>query len=67
LAAAADDFGGADRVPREALTVGLRTLETAREVLVLVTGEEKAQALREMLEGPSGRTRPRRCCAAIRA
>jgi hypothetical protein len=54
ISAAAGDFGGADRVPREALTVGLRTLEIAREVLVLVTGEEKAQALHEMLEGPAG-------------
>jgi glucosamine-6-phosphate deaminase len=52
IAAAAGDFGGADRVPREALTVGLRTLEAAREVFVLVTGGEKAQALHEMLEGP---------------
>jgi glucosamine-6-phosphate deaminase len=58
IAAAAGDFGGPDRVPREALTVGLRTLETAREVLVLVTGEEKAQALREMLEGPVGPRAP---------
>jgi glucosamine-6-phosphate deaminase len=54
IAAAAGDFGGAERVPREALTVGLRTLEAAREVLVLVTGAEKAQALHEMLEGPAG-------------
>lgn len=52
IAAAAADFGGAARVPREALTVGLSTLRTAREVLLLVTGEEKADSLRAALEGP---------------
>ena len=54
IEAAAADFGGAGGVPREALTVGLRTLRAAREVLLLVTGEEKAEALLEMLEGPAG-------------
>jgi glucosamine-6-phosphate deaminase len=47
---AAPDFGGLDGVPREALTVGLRTLLSARELLLLVTGEAKAEALRAMLE-----------------
>jgi hypothetical protein len=54
IAAAAPDFGGAERVPREALTVGLRTLLAARELLLIVTGAEKAEALREALEGPIG-------------
>ena len=49
---AAGDFGGLDRVPRRALTVGLRTLLSARELLVLVTGEGKAPALRAMLLDP---------------
>jgi glucosamine-6-phosphate deaminase len=52
--AAAESFGGRSLVPREALTVGLRTLRAAREVLVLATGEAKAEAVREMLEGPAG-------------
>lgn len=47
---AARDFGGLDAVPREALTVGLRTLLSARELLLLVSGEAKAEALRAMLE-----------------
>ena len=38
-------------MPREALTVGLRTLLDARELLLLVSGEAKAEALRAMLEG----------------
>ena len=53
IADAAADFGGVENVPQEALTVGLSTLLTAREVLVIVTGEEKASALHGMLEGPA--------------
>ena len=58
IAAAAADFGGAERVPREALTVGLRTLLAARELLLMVTGAEKAEALHEALEGPIGPDAP---------
>jgi glucosamine-6-phosphate deaminase len=47
---AAGDFGGLERVPEEALTVGLRTLLAARELVMLVCGESKAGALRAMLE-----------------
>ena len=35
---AAADFDGLEKVPREALTVGLRTLAEARELLMLVSG-----------------------------
>jgi glucosamine-6-phosphate deaminase len=52
IADAAPGFGGERNVPREALTVGLSTLIGAREVLVIVTGAEKAEALHGMLEGP---------------
>jgi glucosamine-6-phosphate deaminase len=58
IAAAAPDFGGADQVPREALTVGPRTLLGAREVLLLVTGAEKAASLQASLEGPVGPEAP---------
>ncbi len=52
---AAGDFGGElEAVPREALTTGLRTLRDAREILLLATGEAKAEALRAMLEGEPG-------------
>jgi glucosamine-6-phosphate deaminase len=47
---AQEAFGGLDRVPREAITVGLRTLAAARELIVVVTGGAKAAALRAMLE-----------------
>ena len=48
---AAHAFDGLGGVPHEAITVGLRTIAAAREVIVLVTGRSKARALRAMLEG----------------
>lgn len=51
---AAPDFGGLDKVPRDALTVGLRTLAEANELLMLVSGAAKATALRAMLEEEPG-------------
>jgi hypothetical protein len=51
---AAADFGGLEHVPTHALTVGLRTLLAARELLMLVTGAPKAEALRSMLLAPPG-------------
>jgi glucosamine-6-phosphate deaminase len=51
---AAAEFGGLERVPTHALTVGLRTLLAARELLMLVTGAGKAEALRSMLLAPAG-------------
>jgi glucosamine-6-phosphate deaminase len=52
IAHAAADFGGAEHVPGEALTVGPRTLLAARELLPLVTGADKASALWSALEAP---------------
>jgi glucosamine-6-phosphate deaminase len=51
---AAAEFGGLERVPTHALTVGLRTLMAARELLVLVTGAGKAEALSSLLLAPPG-------------
>jgi glucosamine-6-phosphate deaminase len=43
---------------RVALTVGLGTLYRARELLLLAIGEERAEALRAMLEDPIGHASP---------
>ena len=51
---AAAEFGGVEEVPETALTVGLRTLAAARELIMLVSGPTKAEALRAMLEGEAG-------------
>jgi glucosamine-6-phosphate deaminase len=46
-------FGGdAARVPAEALSMGMASIVRAREVLLLATGVEKAEAVAGMIEGP---------------
>ena len=40
-----------DRVPKQALTMGVGTVLDAREVLIVICGEEKAMALQKCLEG----------------
>jgi glucosamine-6-phosphate deaminase len=49
---AAPAFGWLGAVPERALTIALGTLLGARELLLLVTGAEKAAALRGMLDLP---------------
>ena len=45
-------FSSMDEVPRYAITMGIGTIMEARELLMLVTGESKAEALRAAAEGP---------------
>jgi glucosamine-6-phosphate deaminase len=45
-------FGGADNVPKQALTMGVGTILEAREILMVVTGEKKASILAKATEGP---------------
>jgi len=42
--------GDVDKVPRTALTVGVGTVMDARQVLIIVSGHNKAHALREAVE-----------------
>lgn len=50
-------FGGdIDRVPRQALTVGVATVLEAREVVVLALGRRKARAVQQCVEGPYSHT-----------
>jgi glucosamine-6-phosphate deaminase len=48
---AAADFFGEDNVPREAITMGVGTILEAREILILATGEHKAEIVRRSVEG----------------
>ncbi len=48
---AAADFFGEDNVPREAITMGVGTILEAREVVLIATGEHKAQIIRRAVEG----------------
>jgi glucosamine-6-phosphate deaminase len=52
IASNAGYWGGAHRVPREAITCGMRQLLAARETLLLVSGAHKREILRATLHGP---------------
>lgn len=52
LQANARFFAPGETAPRHALTMGAGAIFSARHILLLVTGEEKAQALRALLHGP---------------
>ena len=43
--------GDLARVPREALTMGMRSILSARTIVLMATGEGKAEAVRAMVEG----------------
>jgi glucosamine-6-phosphate deaminase len=46
-------FGGdVDRVPREALSMGMATILHARRIILIATGKSKAPAVRRMVTGP---------------
>jgi glucosamine-6-phosphate deaminase len=47
----AADFFGEENVPREAITMGVETILEAREILILATGEHKADIVRRAVEG----------------
>ena len=48
---AAADFFGEENVPREAISMGVGTILEAREILILATGEHKADIVRRAVEG----------------
>ena len=45
-------FASADDVPRQAYTMGIKTIMQARKILLIVSGEDKAQILYDVLNGP---------------
>ena len=48
---AAADFGGDQATPRHALTMGVRSILTARRVILLAWGQHKADIVRQAVEG----------------
>jgi glucosamine-6-phosphate deaminase len=48
---AAADFFGEENVPREAITMGVATILEAREIVLIATGEHKADIVRRAVEG----------------
>ncbi len=47
---AASDFFGEENVPRQGITIGVRSLLAAREIVLLATGEHKASIVRRAVE-----------------
>src|SRR5436190_6906660 len=45
-------FGGEEKVPRRAITMGVGTIIEARRCLLLATGESKAEVIAQAVEGP---------------
>jgi glucosamine-6-phosphate deaminase len=45
-------FGGPDKVPRRAITMGVGTILDSRRCILLVTGDSKASVVAKALEGP---------------
>jgi len=45
-------FGGPDKVPRRAITMGVGTILEARRLILLATGSEKADIVAKAVEGP---------------
>jgi glucosamine-6-phosphate deaminase len=48
----AASFGGEERVPRRAITMGVGTIIEARRCLLLATGASKAEVIARAVEGP---------------
>lgn len=44
-------FNSIDEVPTQALTMGIGSIMRARKILLIATGENKAQAVQQMVEG----------------
>ncbi len=47
---ASSSFFGEENVPREAITMGVGTILSAREVILMATGEHKARTIRRVIE-----------------
>src|SRR5260370_6797679 len=45
-------FGGEDKMPRRAITMGVGTIIEARRCILLATGETKAEVVAQAVEGP---------------
>lgn len=49
---AVNTFGSLDKVPTNAVTVGISTILGAKEIALIVWGEDKAKSLYDVVEGP---------------
>jgi glucosamine-6-phosphate deaminase len=47
-------FNSLEEVPTQAITMGIASIMQSKEILLLVSGEKKSQALKQLLEGDVG-------------
>jgi glucosamine-6-phosphate deaminase len=52
------DFGGLAKVPRRAITMGVKVLMEAKRVVLIAWGEHKAHIIQEAVQGPVTETVP---------
>lgn len=52
IAASRADFGPGEKPPEYAISVGIRTIMLAKRILLLASGEDKAEILARALQGP---------------
>lgn len=48
---AADDFGGMEKVPTQAITMGIQTIVQAKQIFLLALSERKAEIIQKALKG----------------
>ena len=51
-------FGNADTAPAQAITMGIKTILSAKKIVLLASGKNKARAVRQMVEGSIGAACP---------
>ena len=51
-------FASADEVPKTAITMGIGTILEAKQILLLATGKDKAEAVRRSLQDPASEDVP---------
>ena len=48
---AASDFHGIDNVPKRAITMGIKTIKSAKRIVLMAWGNKKAEIIKEAVEG----------------
>ena len=48
---AINDFGGIEKVPTQAITMGIKTITQAKEIILLALSQRKAEIIQKALEG----------------
>jgi len=52
IAANTKFFGNADDVPKQAYTMGIKSIMQAKKIVLIVSSEDKAEILKKALYGP---------------